>query len=74
MEHAPTRESLGARLKTARGDISRTWAAAQIRVSDDTLARYEAGQGEPSYRQVAHLAHVYEKPLDWFVGEEVAAA
>ena len=55
-------------MKTSRTDlkIGLTIAAAAIGVSADTLARYENGIGEPSYRQMISFAQLVGQDLDWF--------
>ena len=54
--------------------MGRTYAAAQLGVSDDTLGRYEAGTSDPTYRQVVALAVLYGVPVESFVEASEAVA
>jgi transcriptional regulator with XRE-family HTH domain len=65
-----TAKIIGEHLQDARSQ--RGWKlerlAVELGVHPDTLARYERGDSEPSYRQVIHIAQLLDFPLDWFVG------
>lgn len=69
-QHTVTAKTIGEAIKDARQE--REWKAARLAfeldIHPDTLARYEAGISEPSYRQVIQIAQLLEKPLDSFVG------
>ena len=66
------RSSTGVRLREARLSASLTQQAAGelIGVEPNTIARYEAGRIKPSSTALFALAHIYDKPMAWFLDEE----
>lgn len=76
-ERTISRKELGKRLRQARTEAGYdhlTPVAAVIGVHPDTLANYESGNSEPSFRAVVVLSRFFDRPLEWFfTGDEVAA-
>jgi transcriptional regulator with XRE-family HTH domain len=63
------------RLREARDERTRSVLAAAAGVSDETIRRWESGAGEPGASDLAAIANVTKKPLDFFfepVPEEAA--
>ena len=65
---------LARRLFQARTDagLSRTEAAAQARIADQSIYRYEKGFNIPRPEILATLARVYGRPVPWFHDEITA--
>ena len=64
--------ALHERLRHARERVGLTQeqVAERIGVSAPSLSAYEKGQREPSFAQLAKLAKVYHRPIEFFVSEE----
>lgn len=65
-------KSFGLRLQEARGSVGLTQEAVadKLNVSTQTVRNWESGRTEPGHREKAHLASIYNKPVEWFFGEE----
>ena len=63
---------LASKLRQARqeADLTQQRAAELARLEPNTIWRYEAGQREPSASTLETLANAYNKPIEWFFGEE----
>ena len=66
------RPLLPTRLRAARSSVGLTQQAVaeSIGVDPNTIARYEAGRIKPSGTALFALAQTYNKPVEWFFGEE----
>lgn len=75
METIITRRELGRRLKEARdaADLKPTPVAAAIGCHPDTIANYESGATEISFRAVCVYSQITGYDLEWFVREAVPA-
>ena len=68
-------EHLAIKLRQARlatGNSTRKVAekvAKRVKVSHTTLANYEAGRSQPTMDVLVALASLYDRPLNWFLGE-----
>ena len=64
-------QSLGDRLRKARLSLKLTQHAAGelVGVEPNTIARYEAGRIKPSSTALFALSQIYERPMEWFLGE-----
>ena len=65
-------KGLGQRLKQARLEAGLTQKAAgeSIGVDPHTIYSYETDRVNPSGPAMRSLAHAYNKPVEWFFGEE----
>ncbi len=65
-------KAFGARLQEARSNTSLTQedVADKLTVSTQTVRNWEAGRTEPSRSDKERLASLYNKPVEWFFGEE----
>ena len=63
---------LASKLRQARqeADLTQQRAAELATLEPNTIWRYEAGRREPSASTLETLANTYNKPIDWFFGEE----
>ena len=63
--------SLGSRLAQARKDVglNQTQAGQRIGVPKNTISRWETGQNDPKFTQVARAAEIYGVSLDWMCGK-----
>ncbi len=55
-----------ARLREARGERSLTVVAACVGVTENTIRNWESGKYEPDASQLAAIAALTGKPLDFF--------
>ena len=64
-------KAFGARLHEARSNTSLTQedVADKLTVSTQTVRNWEAGRTEPSRSDKERLASLYNKPVEWFLGE-----
>lgn len=69
MPSTPTPQTVGHRIREARGDfISREQLAAAAGVSVDTIKRYERGIGPgPTFVGLCAIAEVLQRPVPWFM-------
>lgn len=69
MDTVITRKELGKRLRKAReaADLKATPVAAGIGCHPDTIANYESGTTEPSFRAVCIYSILTGQPLDSFL-------
>ena len=65
-------KGLGQRLKQARIEAGLTQknAGESIGVDPHTIYSYETDRVNPSGPALRSLAHAYDKPVEWFFGEE----
>lgn len=70
-DNAKLLTAVGARLREARkaAGLTQTEAADALRVTSESIGRWERGQNEPGLSQTAHLAELYGVSLDWLVGK-----
>ena len=66
---------LGQRLKQARVEagLTQRQAGQAIGVDPNTIYSYESSRINPSGPAIRALAHAYDKPYEWFFGEEQPA-
>lgn len=65
-------KAFGARLQEARTATSLTQedVADRLSVSSQTIRNWEAGRTEPSRVDKERIAALYNRPVEWFYGEE----
>lgn len=63
-------ESFPSKLKKAREETGMTQreVAAEIRLPQSTIAKYETGKLEPSIETLGKLSDFYNVSLDWLIG------
>lgn len=74
----PTRQSIGARARLARDQagLRQEDVAARLGIPRPSVAEYEAGRRDLSSVELAALADLFAKPIQWFLlsGDEGAAS
>ncbi|MBL7154472.1 MAG: ImmA/IrrE family metallo-endopeptidase [Phycisphaerae bacterium] len=63
---------IGQRLKFARQAVGYTIqkASREARIGESSISEFENSKREPKFSQLAKLAEVYKKPVEFFLGEE----
>jgi Zn-dependent peptidase ImmA (M78 family)/transcriptional regulator with XRE-family HTH domain len=72
----PTRQSIGARARLARDQagLRQEDVAARLGIPRPSVAEYEAGRRDLSSVELAALADLFAKPLQWFLSSNDSAA